>query len=84
MNRETAIKGRPETGKLASAICFGSQVSAIRSQVQAIRCRYGCGKIQVLNLHPNLKTRTRLPISETRDLKISAAANPPVSGFPSS
>ena len=54
----------------------GSQVSAFRSQVQVISYRYGCGKIQVLNLHPNLKTRTRLPIAETRDLKVFSYPNP--------
>ena len=40
------------------------------------------GKIQILNLHPNLKTRTWLPPAETRDLKYFCAANHPVSGSP--
>ena len=35
---------------------LGSQVSALRPQVRVIRCRCGCGKIQVLNLYPNLST----------------------------
>ena len=35
---------------------FGSQVSALRSQVRVIRYRYGCGKFQILNLYPNLNT----------------------------
>jgi hypothetical protein len=35
---------------------FGSQVSAPKSLVRVIRCRGGCGKIPILNLHPNLKT----------------------------
>ena len=36
---------------------FGSQVSALRSQVRVIRyrCGYG-GKIWILNLYPNLNT----------------------------
>jgi hypothetical protein len=33
-----------------------------------------------MNLYPNLITRTRLPIAETRDLKISVAANSLLSG----
>ena len=61
---------------------LGSQVSAIRSQVQVIRYRCGCGKIQILNLYPNPKTWSWLPTAETRDLKMSALANPPLSGFP--
>ena len=61
---------------------LGSQVSAIRSQVQVIRHRCGCGKIQILNLYPNLKTWSLLPTAETRDLKMSAPANPPLSGSP--
>jgi hypothetical protein len=60
---------------------FGSQVSAIRSPVRVIRYRCGCGIIQILNLYPNLNTRTRLPTTETRDQK-SFPANLPVSGFP--
>ena len=35
-----------------------------------------------LNLYPNLNTRTRYLMAETRDLKISTPANHPVSGFP--
>ena len=35
---------------------FRSQVSALRSLVQVIWYRYGCGKFQILNLVPNLKT----------------------------
>ncbi len=36
---------------------FGSQVSALRSQVRVIRYRCGCREyIQVLNLYPNLNT----------------------------
>ncbi len=58
----------------------GAQVSALWSQVLVIR--YGYGNNQVLNPYPNLGTRTRLPTAETRDLKISAPANHPVSGFP--
>ncbi len=59
---------------------LGSQVSAIRSQVQVIRYWCGCGKIQILNLYLNLKTWSWLPTAETRDLKMSAPANPPLSG----
>jgi hypothetical protein len=60
---------------------FGSQVSAIGSQVRVVGYRCGCGIIQILNLYPNLNTCTRLPMAETRDLK-SFPANLPVSGFP--
>jgi len=35
-----------------------------------------------LNLHPNLNTRTRRLMAETRDLKVCSPANHPVSGFP--
>jgi len=38
--------------------------------------------IQALNLRPNLNTRTRYPMAETRDLKMTSPANHPVSGFP--
>jgi hypothetical protein len=41
--------------------------SGAREQLQAR------GEIQILNLHPNLKTRTRLPGAETRDLKTIAS-----------
>ena len=34
------------------------------------------------DLYPNLDTRTRHPMSETRDLKEIPPANYPVSGFP--
>ena len=61
---------------------FGSQVSALGSQVRVIRCRFGCGEIQVLSLYPNLRTCTWYLTAETRDLKMYSPANPPVSGFP--
>jgi hypothetical protein len=35
-----------------------------------------------LNLHPNLNTRTRRLMAETRDLKVCSPANHPVSGLP--
>jgi hypothetical protein len=35
-----------------------------------------------LNLHPNLNTRTRPLMAETRDLKMGTSANHPASGFP--
>jgi len=35
-----------------------------------------------LNLYPNLKTRTRHLMAETRELKLRSPANHPVSGFP--
>jgi hypothetical protein len=35
-----------------------------------------------LNLHPNLNTRTRHLMAETRDLKMGTSANHPVSGLP--
>jgi hypothetical protein len=35
-----------------------------------------------LNLHPNLNTRTRRLMAETRDLKVCSPANRPVSGLP--
>ena len=38
--------------------------------------------IAALNLYPNLNTRTRYPTAETRDLKTTSPAIPPVSGFP--
>jgi len=44
------------------------QVSGTGYQVQ-VRVR---GKVQVLNLYPNLKARTRLLVAETWDLKILA------------
>jgi hypothetical protein len=44
---------------------LGSQVSGTGVQAQ-VRVP---GEIQILNLYPNLKTRTRLPAAETRDLK---------------
>ena len=64
-------------GHLFRVTGLGHQVSGAGNQVQ-VRVREN----QVLSLHPNLKTRTRLPIAETRDLKMSAAANPPISGSP--
>ncbi len=68
---------------------FGSQVSALRSQVRVIRYRYGLsgtgagtGKNQVLNLYPNLSTRTRLPTAETRDLKFGMFSCPDPYPYP--
>ena len=65
-----AITSLPKAERL-----FGSQVSALMFLVQVFRCRSRAP-------NPNLLTRTRLPIAETRDLKMCAPANPPVSGFP--
>ncbi len=55
---------------------FGSQVSALRSQV---RVR---GKIQILNLHPHLKTLTWDPTAETRDLKFRIFSYPCPDPYP--
>ncbi len=38
--------------------------------MRVIWYRCGYGKIQILNLYPNLKTRTGLPTAETRGLKL--------------
>ena len=49
----------------------GRQLGPFR--VPSLGCRYGCGfryGFQVRDLHPNLKTRTRVPTAETRDLKM--------------
>jgi hypothetical protein len=59
---------------------LGLQVLGTGYQVQ-VRVR---GNIQVLNLCPNLNTRTRLPTAETRDLRPEkvSPANSPIFGFP--
>ncbi len=54
---ETGLKGRPETGRMLREIHFrvpglSPQVSGTGYQVQ-VRVR---GKVQVLNLYPNLNT----------------------------
>jgi hypothetical protein len=69
-----AITSLPKAERL-----FGSQVSALRFLVQVFRCRY---RSQAPNPNLNLLTRTRLPIAETRDLKMCAPANHPVPGLP--
>jgi len=66
-------KERPETGwyfRISGLGCWYGD-----------RFRFG-NQTRAPNLNLNLLTRTRLPIAETRDLKMCARANPPVSGFP--
>jgi hypothetical protein len=58
---------------LAADIIYilGSQVSALRSLARVFRYRYRPrANSDPEPEHPNLKTRTRLPAAETRDLKM--------------
>ena len=67
----------PTQGKHPPILDTLYSILSLQIRPSGLRCGLsgagaGAGKIQILNLYPNLSTRTRPPTAETRDLKMYA------------